>query len=119
MHELGLARDFFQTIVQKARKHRLGKIDKVVLRVGKGSGIEKDLLRHSLEDHIFPGTMAEGAELVLLDDPVKTVCQDCGREITGEEDFSLRCPHCGSYRVQISTGSELYIENIQGKEKDH
>ncbi len=114
MHELGLAQDFWEVIKQKAKENNLKKIEKITLRVGTASGIEEDFLRHSFVDHIFPGTIAEGAELEIIDEPVKARCKSCGKDITSAEEFALGCPFCGSPDIEISAGKDIYLEYIEG-----
>ena len=112
MHELGLARDLFGKILAKAQEERLGKIKKIVLRVGVAAGIDSDLLRHSLEDHIFPGTIAEGAGLTILKDPLRVRCAKCHKDIQDQEQFTLSCPFCGSVDTEIVGGKEILIETL-------
>jgi hydrogenase nickel incorporation protein HypA/HybF len=115
MHELGMARDLFQEILKQAAVKKLTKIDKITLSIGVASGIEKDFLTHSFRDHIFPGTIAEAAELIYQDEPVKTVCMSCQKEIQESSDFSLNCPFCQSYNIEITQGKDIRIISIEGK----
>lgn len=110
MHELGLARDFFQSILNEAEKNDLKAINKIRIKIGIGSGIEAHLLRHSFEDHLFPGTVAEGAELEIVQESTRVKCRDCGKELSGDEDFSLSCPYCGGFNMQIESGRDISFE---------
>jgi len=114
MHELGLARDLFEIICRKASEDNLKKVRKIVLRLGEASGIDEAYLRHSFIDHIFPGTMAEGAEMVFIHEPLKATCRKCNKEVQKSEDFSLSCPFCGSYDVVITHGKDVLIETVEG-----
>ncbi len=115
MHELGMARDLFGVILEKAARDGLGRISRIKLVVGEASGIDTGLLRHSFADHLFPGSPAEGAALEIETERVLAACSDCGRKITGEAVFS--CPGCGGKNFEIKGGKDVYIEVIEGSEK--
>jgi hydrogenase nickel incorporation protein HypA/HybF len=115
MHELGLAGDLFLTILEMAGKNHLIKITRIVLRSGIASGIEKDFLIHSFRDHVLPGTIAEGAEIILLDEPLIIRCRNCERDIQDSDRFSLDCPFCGSPDIEILKGLEIKVETIAGE----
>jgi len=115
MHELGIARDLFKIVVQKAKENSLKAVTKVRIKVGVASGIEEGLLRHSFLDHIFPGTIAEGAELELVEEAVETKCKDCGTQIESSQEFILHCPACGSFNIEVTKGKDVYLESIEGE----
>jgi len=115
MHELGLARDLFQTILEMARKRNLSKITRIVIKTGLGSGIEKEFLIHGFRDHIFPGTPAQGAELIILDEPLKILCRNCQKDIQDSDAFSMNCPFCGSFHIEIVKGKDIRVETIEGE----
>jgi hydrogenase nickel insertion protein HypA len=115
MHELGLARDLFRTILERARKNNITKITGIVLKIGIASGVEKEFLVHSFRDHVFPGTSAVGAELILLDEPLTILCRNCEKDIQDSETFSLDCPFCGSPHIEILKGKDILVETIAGE----
>jgi len=115
MHELGIAQDLFKIIEEKSNANNLRKVNKVRIKVGVASGIEKDFLRHSLVDHIFPKTIAEGAELELIEEPLKTMCKECSKDLDTQEEFSMKCPFCGSFDIEITQGKDVYLESIEGE----
>lgn len=117
MHELGIARDLFKIVMQKARENSLKTITKVRMKVGVASGIEEDLLRHSFLDHIFPGTIAQGAELELVEETVGAKCKDCGKQIDTSQEFTGHCPACGSFNIEVTKGKDVYLESIEGEEE--
>ncbi len=111
MHELGIAQDLFSVILAEAKKKSVNKISRIVIKVGEGSGIEHDFLKHSFKDHIIPGTIAENAEFEIRHEPIKLKCKDCNREITPE---SLNCcPYCKGQNIEIISGKDIYVESIE------
>ena len=115
MHELGIAQDFWTVIKQYAEQNKLKAISKITIVLGEASGIEEDFLRHSLKDHILPGTIGENAEIVVV--PVKLLarCNDCEKPVTREDMKGLACPHCGSGNIKITSGKETHVESIEGE----
>lgn len=114
MHEIGIARDLWAVIKQNAKRNSIDRIKKVTVVVGESSGIDPELLRHSLVDHIFPGSIADKAKLEILGEKVKAKCSDCGEEITNEKLSSLNCHKCGGINLEITSGRECYVKSIEG-----
>ena len=109
MHELALAKDLWEVIKNKV--DNLSKLRKIKIRIGKASGIDKEFLRHSFLDHIFPENGLNFLELELLDEEVLLRCKSCEKDLT--ELSSLSCPFCGSRDIQIVKGDKVYIESIE------
>ena len=114
MHELGIAKDLFEIIKEKARQKQLIKITKITIKLGVASGIEKDFLEHSFYDHIFPGSFAEGAKIEIVSEPVIIKCKKCHKELNSDK-FTVNCPNCNSFDLEIISGKDVYIENIEGE----
>lgn len=115
MHELGIAQDLFCIVEEKAKENNLKAITKIVVVIGEASGIVEDFLRHSLMDHIMPGTIAEKAELEITKEPVQARCLACGKEINVQQGFSLECPNCGDNNLEITQGKNVYLQSIEGE----
>lgn len=139
MHELGIARDLFDVVLQKAKESGIKKIAKITVRVGEAAGIETDFLRHSLVDHLFAEhDIAKGCDLEIIVDKVKAVCKKCGAtfdissiaksagalipdnaKADGKEfqmkDIGLACPNCKSIELDVLTGRDVYVESFEGE----
>ncbi|MCX5782128.1 MAG: hydrogenase maturation nickel metallochaperone HypA [Elusimicrobia bacterium] len=115
MHELGIAKDFWKIIKQTAEENKLNRIDKIVIVLGEASGIEEDFVRHSLKDHVLPGTIAEKAKLIFEKTKLEGFCGDCREKISKEKMKNLSCPNCKSLNIEIASGKEMYVKNIQGE----
>jgi len=117
MHELAMARGLFKKLEDEARRKSLSKVSKVILSVGKASGIDPHFLEHSLKHHIFPGTIFEQAHLeVKLTEPT-LACQSCSNLIKpgdlSEMSINMVCPFCGSFEVGVLSGDEVEIVEIK------
>ncbi len=114
MHELGIAQDLFQIIKEKAKANNITSVSEVRVRLGVASGIEKGLLVHSFVDHLFPGSIADGATVEITNEPIRAVCKNCGGQIDIGDDPVMNCPACKSYSIEIIQGKDIYIEEIRG-----
>lgn len=115
MHELGIAQDLFCIVEDKAKENNLKAVTKIVVVVGEASGIKEDFLRHSLTDHLLPGTIAEKAELEITTEPLQARCLACGIEIDSQQSSSLECPNCGDNNLEITQGKNIYLQSIEGE----
>ena len=111
MHELSLVASVFDLLEDKAREHGGARVTAVVLKVGVLSGVVPDLLESAFEAY-KKGTLAESARLEIAAVPVRLRCPDCGGD-TVREDADFSCAACGSRRVEIVEGRELFVERIE------
>ena len=114
MHELGIAKDLWQVITEQAKKNNLNKITKVKIKLGEASGIMEDLLRHSLVDHTFPGSIANNAKLEIIKEEIGAKCNSCNTMITKSSSKDFSCPKCKSSDIEVVSGRDVYIDNIEG-----
>jgi hydrogenase nickel incorporation protein HypA/HybF len=111
VHELSLVASVFEVLEDKAREHGAARVTRVVLKIGRMSGVVPDLIESAFEVY-KKGSLADGASLEIVEVPVKVRCPDCGGEAVREEaDFS--CAGCGSRRIEIVEGRELVVERIE------
>lgn len=111
MHELSLVASVFEVLEEEAGKHGARRVLSVVLRVGVMSGVVPDLLESAFETY-KKGTIAETARLEIVAVPVKLRCPGCGGEAV-REDSDFSCAACGSRRVEIVEGRDLFVERIE------
>lgn len=114
MHEIGIARDLWAVVKDTAATKKLKSISKVTIVIGESSGIDPELLEHSMKDHIFPGSIADKAKLELITEKVKAQCGDCGKEIKGTDMAAFNCPSCKGMNLDIVSGKECYVKSIEG-----
>jgi hydrogenase nickel incorporation protein HypA/HybF len=112
MHEMAVAENILKVIEEKLKKiDQKGEIKKVNLKIGKLTCIEPEALRLSFEV-VSKETPFEKVSLFIDSVPITGICKDCSKELLLEKtDFT--CPACGSFRVEIKTGRELFIESFE------
>ncbi|OCQ99975.1 hydrogenase maturation nickel metallochaperone HypA [Nostoc sp. MBR 210] len=110
MHELGIT----QNIVAIVTEHAKGmKVQKVVLEIGKLSAIMPDAIKFCF-DICSKGTLLENALLEIIEIPGLAKCRQCGAETALDKPFGV-C-QCGSVKLDLITGEELKIKEIEIEE---
>ena len=110
MHELSLLEGMVQGLQAEARREGFARVHQVRLEVGQLSGAEPEALRFAFGP-ATEGTLAEGAELVILLVPGTGLCRACGAEVEIEARFDP-CPACGEGFVDVTGGTELRIKDL-------
>ncbi|OIO80910.1 MAG: hypothetical protein COW11_01640 [Candidatus Omnitrophica bacterium CG12_big_fil_rev_8_21_14_0_65_43_15] len=112
MHELSIAKTLFEEARQMAFKLRIDRISRIKIKMGVASGIDIDMLKHSLIDHMFPESIAEDAQIEITLEPLIAKCKQCGNEIT-QVGISGGCPKCSSRELDIISGIKVVIEDVE------
>jgi hydrogenase nickel incorporation protein HypA/HybF len=115
MHELGIASDMWAVAKSHARANNVKRITKITIVIGEASGFAIDFLRHSLKDHVLPGTIGENAELEFIPVQLEARCNVCAARITKDTIQTLSCPQCGSADIAVTAGKESYVQSIEGE----
>jgi len=108
MHELGIARDLLKNIREKIGEK---KPEKIVIVIGKASGIDESFLRHSFLEHIFPELNWDNVELIFEKEEAELFCKNCKRVVKELSSFS--CPFCGSGDLEIKSGDRTYLKEVK------
>ncbi|WP_071188916.1 hydrogenase maturation nickel metallochaperone HypA [Trichormus sp. NMC-1] len=107
MHELGIT----QNIIAIVRENAQGKkVQRVLLEIGQLSAIMPDAIKFCF-DICAKDTIVEGALLEILEIPGMAKCRQCGTKFYVEKPFGI-C-ECGSVQLDIITGEELKIKEIE------
>lgn len=113
MHEFAICQNIVDAVINalsevKASSFRLKKVRIVV---GKYHQIVAENLEFAF-DVLVKETAARGAKLEIKTLPIVVRCEACGWE--GEIQLPMfLCGGCGSGRVEITGGRELYLEDLE------
>ena len=110
MHEMSIALDIIEIIRQYVPPDSNQIVKTVNLKVGNFSNIVTDTLKFSF-DALIKDTYLESSILNIIEIPLTLKCNDCG-EITGSEPTFFYCSKCNSNNVEIITGTELKVTDI-------
>lgn len=111
MHELAICQALMNQVESIAFERNASSVITIVVGMGPLSGVEAQLLKHA-----YPvasaGTLAEGAELVIQNLPVRVKCTRCGMESDALPN-KLVCKHCGDWRTSLVSGDELMLMSVE------
>jgi hydrogenase nickel incorporation protein HypA/HybF len=112
MHEMAVAENIIKVIVDKLKESKEnGQVKRIDLKIGKLTCVEPEALRLSFQA-VSQGTPMEKASLNINSVSVTGKCKDCKKSFRLEK-LEFACPFCGSYRIEIETGNELFIESFE------
>jgi hydrogenase nickel incorporation protein HypA/HybF len=107
---MSLAENVMQIIEESARTQNFQRVRIVVLEIGKLAAVEPEAMRFCF-DAVTRGTMAEGAQLQIVETPGAGACLACGAEVEMQEQYGL-CPGCGSPRLKITAGNQMRVKDL-------
>jgi hydrogenase nickel incorporation protein HypA/HybF len=116
MHEMSIAQSILEVVQQYARANdhtggvNASRVKSVRLRIGEMAGVVPESLRFCFEA-ASDGTEAQGAELLIDEVPIRCRCDSCDLEFLAER-FLFLCPTCGSSDVEVLSGNELDVVEL-------
>ncbi|PWC39365.1 hydrogenase maturation nickel metallochaperone HypA [Azospirillum sp. TSO35-2] len=111
MHEMAICESLLQAMEEAGRANGFTRVRKVRLEIGRFAGVEIEALRFGF-DVVTRGSLADGAELAVLEVPGRGWCFDCNDTVPLEDRLSS-CPRCGGDWLQPSGGTEMTIKDLE------
>ncbi len=111
MHEFSVVQSLMGLIEENARRNNAKSVLKVVVKIGKMSGIEPHLLKIAF-DTFKEKTICENAELEMIIQDIVARCEDCGFEFTVENNHFI-CPKCKGFNLDILDGEDMYLLSLE------
>jgi hydrogenase nickel incorporation protein HypA/HybF len=111
MHEFSLAEGVLQILEEAARREGFGHVRAVRLEIGRLSSVEPEALRCCF-DAVTRHSVADGARLEIVETPGAAWCMACSAP-AAIAAFGDACPRCGSYRLQVTEGTEMRVKDLE------
>ena len=111
MHEMGITQSILDASFAGAEKAGATRITEIRVSIGELTEVVDFALQFAFEA-LTPGTIAEGAKLVIVMVPAKSRCRDCGLDYDHDR-FEMLCPQCGGFNVEPLQGREMSIDSIE------
>lgn len=111
MHEFSVVQSLMELIEKNVMENNAKSVSKVVLKIGKMSGIEPHLLKIAF-DTFKEKTVCENAQLEIKLQDVVARCEDCQNEFIVENNQFV-CPKCQGYNLQILDGEDMYLMSLE------
>jgi hydrogenase nickel incorporation protein HypA/HybF len=113
MHEMSIAQSILEIVRGEMVKHDVTRVIAVNLKVGKMSAVVPSSLIFCW-NILTQGGPLEGAKLSIDEVPVRARCRECGHEF-GVEEYLFVCPRCESIKVEMLSGRELVVQDIEAE----
>ena len=111
MHELGIAQNILQIVQQSVPEKSAAAVRGIRIRVGQLSGVVAGSLDFCFS--ILVGqTDMQRASLEIESVPILSECKNCLHRIQ-MEDLGFTCPSCKSTNLQLISGRELEVVEIE------
>lgn len=117
MHELGIVFHIIRSVEEVAAQNGLRRVSAVTLELGEVSGIIPSYLADCWNWACAKNDLMRGAELVIEEVPVVTLCEACEKTY-GTAQHGRTCPYCGSERTYLVQGDESVIKEITTPDED-
>jgi hydrogenase nickel incorporation protein HypA/HybF len=111
VHELSLTQSLVEIAETHARRAGASAIRTITLEVGELCGVVPEALEFAF-DVCRPGTLAEGARLIIRRIAGHGRCAACQAQLELSM-LSAACPACGALAMEIEAGSELRIVELE------
>jgi hydrogenase nickel incorporation protein HypA/HybF len=111
MHEMALAESVLQIIEDYSVRQGFARVKSVSLEIGALAGVEPEAMRFCF-DAVTRGSIAQGAQLNIIDIPGSGWCMQCNDTVAMPERYSA-CPRCQGYQVQAKGGTEMRVKELE------
>lgn len=111
MHEMSLCESVIRILHREAERHQFSSVRTVWIELGARSCVAPEAMDFCFKV-VAKGTLAEGARIEMLREPLSGWCLNCGEPVPAP-DGSDGCPRCGSHAVQICGSDTLRITNLE------
>jgi hydrogenase nickel incorporation protein HypA/HybF len=111
MHELGIAQNILEIVLQSVPEEQAQFVRLIRMRIGPLSGIVADSLDFCFSAVIGETKMRQ-ARLAIEQIPMIARCKNCRHEFQ-MEDLTFLCPACQSSNLELISGKELEIVEIE------
>ena len=113
MHELSIMESVLDMVRASARERNIGKVNKLKLVIGKFTMIMPDSLQFSFQA-LSQEDLFRDASLEIEERDIVIRCEECGLETVLPDAYCFLCPACGTARVNMVSGREMYIDHYEG-----
>ena len=111
MHEMSYITRIVSLAIDVAKENNASKVKCIEVSIGKTSGVMPYYMHKYFPD-ASKGTIAEGAELICIEVPVKALCEECDSEYYPAKENNYLCPVCGGRKAHIIDGKGVVLNKV-------
>ena len=112
MHEYSIVQALIEQCESHALQHQASEVTKVVIKIGKLSGVEPHLLEVAFETFKEASPVCFNATLEMQVQAVEILCHACGLASVLTEHCYV-CPHCQSAEISITDGEDMFLMQLE------
>jgi hydrogenase nickel incorporation protein HypA/HybF len=123
MHELSIAMGMIDELIRIAQDNNAKRVVTVRLRIGKMSGIVIDSLEFAFDVVKSEYPLLSDTKIVIQEVPLVYKCRGCKNTFSPQDETSFTgrlreiylpsCPRCESYNLDLISGEEMDIEDVE------
>lgn len=110
MHELSVVQAFAQLAESYASQYPDEKVAYVTLQIGEMTGVIPKYVRSYYPD-VVAGTILEGSEVRIEEEPALAFCRDCGNTFQPKQRNDP-CTRCLGLNYEIIEGDKILLKDI-------
>ena len=107
---MAIATELVQQVTAIAEEHEATRIEGIVVECGVMRQVVPEALQLSFS-LLVEGTIAEGAQLRLVEKEISAVCGQCESPYQPKLD-NFMCPECGAADSRIVSGNEIILKSV-------
>ncbi len=111
MHEFSVVQSLLDLIEENIKLYNGKRASKVIVKVGKMSGIEPHLLELAFNT-FKEGTVADKCEFIMEIQDIICKCQSCNNTFK-VENFEFVCPYCSSIDIDVIDGKDMILKSLE------
>ena len=111
MHEYSIVQALLEQCEQHVKDNHASAVTKVVVKIGKMSGVEPHLLESAFNT-FKEKTICNDAEFIMNIQPLTIMCQNC-HKTTELKEIYYKCPDCMSLDVKVIDGEDMYLMQLE------
>ncbi|MFH2138718.1 MAG: hydrogenase maturation nickel metallochaperone HypA [Candidatus Omnitrophota bacterium] len=116
MHEMSIASELMDQILEVARENNMVSVDSVEIETGVLKQIVPEIMQTAFEA-VKKETIAEKAQLKIIEIPALVRCKICDNSFEPKIDDFL-CPECRMAEIEILQGDGIILKTISGQTQD-
>ncbi|MDD5406367.1 MAG: hydrogenase maturation nickel metallochaperone HypA [Sulfurovaceae bacterium] len=109
MHEYSIVQALLTQCEEIAAKNEASIVNSIEIKIGVMSGVESHLLKVAF-DTFKEGTICGKSELIIHEQPLRIVCNECGNET---QIPIYKCTKCESLNVKVTDGEDMYLMRLE------
>lgn len=105
---------FVNLAIDTAQKNSAKSVSSITVSVGEMTDIVPEYLERYYPQ-VVKGTVLEGSELKIIQEPVTVQCLDCGAKYQPKKEYDYCCPVCGSFRGKVLSGRDVRLVRVEAE----